>query len=83
MLEYDETMMKNGQIGCVERLRIAAVYHQADNRLPAMRLQSLIPLSFPTHSLCSACGQAGSALHAAAVERTLTGQVDWTGLGVL
>jgi len=42
-------------------------------------VESLIPLSFPTRSLCPACKQARSALHAAAFKCTHTGlDRDWT-----
>jgi len=56
--------------------------HQADNGLLAMRLQSLCQISdtliLPYMlSLCLACGQARSVLHAANVRCTHT--LDWTG----
>jgi len=53
---------------------LLGIVRQADNRLPAMRLQSRwYPcLSLHLLSLCSACGQARSALHAAAVGRIHT-----------
>jgi len=66
--------------GCGQRQ--CAPSSQADNRLPAMRLRSLIHLSLPALSLSSACEQARSALHAAAVGCTHTGRrTDWTGPG--
>jgi len=72
---------KSAVMGCVDWLQTAAVLAKQTTVCPwwACRISDTLILPC-TLSLCPACGQARTGLHADAVGHTHTVRVDWTGL---